>query len=178
MVTLANISLTIWGYWSTESNKWGFFFSLTGSLLVLIFSLNLLTRTIRAEENAFPNENFVRVNVWNLIIFLALLIFTLLMDIFVNQYEKAKGGMPEMTYEESITFLRLNKAQIFLTATQYIFSQFMNMFLLYLIHTFTKDKSDKRKSVAFLQTEGAIRELVQDHVELNEESRAKQRFKY
>ena len=84
VVTLVNISLTIWGYWSTESNKWGFFFSLSGSLLVLIFSLQLLTRTIRAEENAFPNENFVRVNVWNLIIFLALLIITLLIDILVN----------------------------------------------------------------------------------------------
>ena len=54
----------------------------------------------------------------------------------------------------------------------------MNMFLLYLIHTFTRDNPDNVTSVAFLQTEGEIRELVQDHVELNEESRAKKRFKY
>ena len=82
------------------------------------------------------------------------MIIALILDVVIDEYEKSKGGMEEMTLEETLTFLRINLASLIFTFIQYVFSQYMNTFLLYLIHTFTKDNSSHDTSVAFLQTEG------------------------
>ena len=48
--------------------------SFIGAISVLFYSLASIARTIKSVRNAFPNENFVWVNVWNLIIFAVLLL--------------------------------------------------------------------------------------------------------
>ena len=63
--------------------------SFIGAIAVLFYSLAVIARTIRSVKNAFPNENFVWVNVWNLIIFSILLLcdysMALAIDILTDQ---------------------------------------------------------------------------------------------
>ena len=63
--------------------------SFIGAIAVLFYSLAHIARTIRSVQNAFPNESFVWVNVWNLIIFTVLLLcdysMVLVLDVSKNE---------------------------------------------------------------------------------------------
>ena len=65
---LVNISLMIWGFYDGTIKDWGMLASIVGSIVVLFYSLGSISVTINSVKNAFPNEGFVWINVWNLII--------------------------------------------------------------------------------------------------------------
>ena len=72
---------------------WGMLTSFIGAIAVLFYSLAVIARTIKSVKNAFPNENFVWVNVWNLIIFSILLLCDYSMALAIDLLTDKEGAL-------------------------------------------------------------------------------------
>ena len=85
------------GCFVKEVAHWGLLVSIIGSIGVLFNSLARISRTIKTVQNAFPNEGFVWVNVWNLVAFALLLLVTYSMSLIYGVY--GIEGIESMTEE-------------------------------------------------------------------------------
>ena len=73
IIVLINIGLTLLSIkYPYYVKNFSFIASLAFAILVLLESMRRITRIIKSVKNAFPNETFVWVNVWNSIIFITL----------------------------------------------------------------------------------------------------------
>ena len=142
--------MCIVGFYVPVEGHWGMLVSFIGSICVLFNSLARISRTIRRVQNAFPNEGFVWVNVWNLIIFALLLLVTYTVSLVQDIY--GMGGTDSMTEEEKKVYLRVDIAYTMFDMVQYVFAMYMDMYILYLILRFTKpNQSSELSSIAFLE---------------------------
>ena len=136
VVLSINVLMCIVGFYVPVEGHWGMLVSFIGSICVLFNSLARISRTIRRVQNAFPNEGFVWVNVWNLIIFALLLLVTYTVSLVQDIY--GMGGTENMTEDEKKVYLRVDIAYTMFDMVQYVFAMYMDMYILYLILRFTK----------------------------------------
>ena len=104
-VLLINAGMAVWGFFNKLEKHWGLLTSFIGAIAVLFYSLAGIARTIKSVKNAFPNENFVWVNVWNLIIFSVLLLCDYSVALAVDLLTDENGALRDKKIEE--TFWRL-----------------------------------------------------------------------
>ena len=86
-VLAVNLLLCIMGIFHTHLMHWGMLFSFIGSIIMLFNSLARISKTIKSVKNAFPNEKFVWINVWNLILFAILLVICYSTTLIEDNYE-------------------------------------------------------------------------------------------
>ena len=89
-VLAVNLALCIMGIFHTHLMHWGMLFSFIGSIFMLFNSLARISKTIKSVKDAFPNEKFVWINVWNLILFAILLVITYSTTLIEDNYEDEK----------------------------------------------------------------------------------------
>ena len=90
LILAVNLSLCIMGIFHTHLMHWGMLFSFIGSICILFNSLARIKKTIKSVKDAFPNEKFVWINFWNLILFAILLIITYATTLIEDNYEDEK----------------------------------------------------------------------------------------
>ena len=100
LVLALNFSLCIVGYFSTYLMHWGMLFSFIGSICMLFNSLARISKTIKSVKDAFPNEKFVWINVWNLVLFAILLVITYSTTL-IEDYFKDENLQNHISEDES-----------------------------------------------------------------------------
>ena len=106
-VLLVNVGMAVWGCFNRLEKHWGLLASFIGAIAVLFYSLAAIARTIKSVKNAFPNENFVWVNVWNLIIFSILLLCDYSVALAVDLLTDENGALINKEKEETFSKLVL-----------------------------------------------------------------------
>ena len=170
--------MSVWGFFNKLEKHWGMLLSFIGAISVLFYSLASIARTIKSVRNAFPNENFVWMNVWNLIIFAVLLLcdysMILVLDVTSND-DDIYSGHDEAGKRK---FDRIVIAYAVFNSCQYVFAMYMDIFLLYLILKFTKhSKVNEHPSIAFLENQSELKDVIRVEVEEQERVRLQSRFK-
>ena len=127
--------MTVWSFSNTYVKDFGFLSSLIGSIIVLFISLAKIAKTIKSVQNAFPNENFVWINWWNLIIFTLLNLILFVMKMLQEVMTNSDDNVIDSDYEK--TYWRMELSSLVFFVVQYTFALYMDLFLFYLVLKFT-----------------------------------------
>ena len=141
LVLALNLVMCITAFFIPSVMHWGMLLSFIGSICMLFNSLTRISKTIKSVKDAFPNEKFVWINVWNLIFFAILLVITY-STALLRDYIEGQKDEEQMTDDEKLNYLTLVLVHETFAIIQYVFALYMDMFLLYLILRFTRPSQD------------------------------------
>lgn len=142
---------------------------------VLIYSVFSIRKMIRRIEHALPNERLVILHMVNFLLFI-------LFELFLMSLSFASATMNQIdTPEEQLTLLKLEFAGTSVGLFNTVYSTYMEIFLLYLIMVFTRERQNlemtdtvlgkKVPSIVFIQNQKLLKDTIKN--ELTNDARSK-----